>query len=157
MPSEITVNLNSAINWVDLLSLAITSAVTIIALFVGARISRSASIKDHNRKFLAQSFAEVLAGYSLWIDTRDRRETARFFAAAEKARLLCSPETEFLLKELENKIASHYSAENCAGTESRLRKAMRAELESFENDKKRLYHNKRHPNRAKDQQHRPTD
>ena len=156
-PTEIAVNLSSAVNWIDLLSLAIPAAVTIIALFIGAGISRKAETENYNRKFLSEAFADVLARYSLWLDTHGSHEIAMVYAAVEKARLLCSPETDPLLHKLAVSVAERRSPSECAKTVTLLRKAMKAELQLPKDKKRRLRHDKRHPDGAQNQQHRAAD
>lgn len=138
MPAEFTVNLNAAPDWVDLLSLVISAAVTISALFIGAWISRRSERESHARQFLAEAFADALARYCLWLDTQSSHEVALLYAAAEKARLLCSPETAQLLQELERKVASRSSPEECAKTVTQLRRAMQSELELAQKHKRHL-------------------
>lgn len=141
VPTEISVDLSSAVSWIDLLSLAVPAAVTIIALFIGAGISRKAETENYNRKFLAESFADVLARYSLWIDTRSRHEIAMLYAAVEKARLLCSPETDPLLHALVVSVSESRPLSECAKIVTLLRQSMKNDLKLSKNKERRLRQN----------------
>lgn len=122
---------------IELISLAVTSCVTISAVFITAAISRKADVRNHARAFLTDAFGDVLKAYAAWLDTRSRHEVSLLYAAAERARLLCSDTTEALLRELEQKVSGNHSAESCARTVAPLRKSMCAELESLERKPKR--------------------
>lgn len=129
-------------NCSDILVAVFTSVASVVAIFVSASISRKAEREKHNREFLSEAYANLFARYVRWLETGDDFDKGSLIAAIERARLLSSDTTDYLLGDFETAIRRNADVSILGNKLAPLRLAMHSEL-------KQQPHKKRNKKAAK--------